>query len=161
MGGAEKFDDLTMLCLEYNGQKEEGGRAVKELNIEAKVANIPVVTDFLDAALEEAGCPTKTLLQIDVAIDEIFTNIAQYAYEPGTGNATVRFEMEEPNTAVITFIDSGMAFDPTAKEDPDVSLSAEERQIGGLGIFMTKKTMDEVRYERAGDRNVLTLIKRI
>ena len=161
VGGAEKFDDLTMLCLEYNGQKEEGGRAVKELNIEAKVANIPVVTDFLDAALEEAGCPTKTLLQIDVAIDEIFTNIAQYAYEPGTGNATVRFEMEEPNTAVITFIDSGMAFDPTAKEDPDVSLSAEERQIGGLGIFMVKKTMDGMYYERRDGQNILQIRKTI
>lgn len=134
---------------------------MKELNIEAKVANIPVVTDFLDAALEEAGCPMKTLLQIDVAIDEIFTNIAQYAYEPGTGNALVRFEMEEPNTAVITFIDSGMAFDPTAKEDPDVSLSAEERQIGGLGIFMVKKTMDGMYYERRDGQNILQIRKTI
>ena len=161
VSGAPMFDDLTMLCMEYNGQKEEGGRTVKELNVEAKVDNIPAVTDFLDAALKEAGCPMKTLLQIDVAIDEIFTNIAQYAYEPGSGSALVRVEVEEPNTAVITFIDSGMPFDPTAKEDPDVSLSAEEREIGGLGIYMVKKTMDGMHYERRNNQNILQIRKRM
>ena len=162
VGSAPKFDDLTMLCMEYIGQKKEGGRAVKELNIEAKVANIPQVTDFVNAALEAEDCPIKTQLQIDVALDEIFTNIAQYAYEPGSGNALVRVEMEaEPKTVVITFIDSGMPFDPTAKEDPDVTLSAEEREIGGLGIFMVKKTMDGMHYERRDGQNVLQIRKRL
>ena len=134
----------------------------RRIELDAAAAKLPELTEFVDAFLEEAACPMRAQMQIDVAVEEIFMNIASYAYAPATGTAQVILTLcEEPRGVEITFIDGGVPYDPLAKEDPDVTLSAQERQIGGLGIFMTKKTMDEVRYERAGDRNVLTLIKRI
>ena len=97
---------------------------MQELNLEAAVANISTVTDFVNAILEELDCPMKAQLQIDVAIDELFSNIAQYAYAPGTGPATVRVETEpDPRAVILTFIDRGMPYDPLAKPDPDVTLS--------------------------------------
>ena len=101
-------------------------------------------------------------MQIDVAIDELFANIANYAYTPDVGPATVRVEVEEdPLTVVITFIDKGIPYDPLAKEDPDITLSAEEREIGGLGIFMVKQTMDEISYEYKDGQNILTIKKNL
>ena len=134
----------------------------RELTLPAEIERLPEVLSFVEEQLEEVGCPMKAQMQIAVCAEEIFVNIASYAYAPGTGRVTVRVETAlEPRSASITFIDSGVAFNPLEKEDPDVSLPAEEREIGGLGIFMAKKTMDEVRYERAGGYNVLTLIKRV
>ena len=134
---------------------------VFELNITAEVENLPEVMAFLEQHLEEADCPPKAQMQLTLAAEEIFVNIAHYAYAPGTGSATVRLELfrEEP-AAALTFLDSGVPFDPLAKPDPDVTLAAEERGIGGLGIFMTKKTMDRVRYEYRDGQNVLRLEKR-
>ena len=133
---------------------------MKELTVDAAVENIEVVTDFVNEQLEALHCPVKAQTQIAIAIDELFGNIARYAYTPDIGKATVRFSVEEnPLAVIITFIDGGKPFDPTAKPDPDVTLSAEEREIGGLGIFMTKKIMDEVRYEYAGGKNILTMKK--
>lgn len=133
----------------------------RELTLPAQTERLPEVLAFVEEQLEEAGCPMKAQMQISVATEEVYVNIASYAYAPGSGMATIRLELTQESAVVLTFIDSGIAFNPLEKEDPNVNLPAEERQIGGLGIFMTKKTMDEVRYERAGDRNVLTLIKRI
>lgn len=133
---------------------------MNELTIEALVENITEVTAFIDERLEELDCPLKAQMQIDVAVDELFGNIAQYAYEQGTGTITVRVEViEEPLSVVITFIDQGIPYDPLQKEDPDVTLSAEEREIGGLGIFIVKKTMDEVLYEYKDGQNVLKIKK--
>ena len=133
-----------------------------ELTLEATVENLTPVMAFLEEHLEEAECSMKAQMQIAVAAEEIYVNIAHYAYAPGTGEATVRMEItDDPRTASITFIDRGVPFDPLAKPDPDVTLSAEERGIGGLGIYMTKKTMDDVRYERVDGQNILTLVKRI
>jgi anti-sigma regulatory factor (Ser/Thr protein kinase) len=135
---------------------------MQELNLEASVANIPAVTDFVNAILEELDCPIKAQLQIDVAIDELFSNIAQYAYAPGTGPATVRVETEEdPRAVILTFIDRGIPYNPLAAEDPDITAPAEERSIGGLGVFLVKKTMDDVRYEYREGRNILRILKRI
>lgn len=133
----------------------------RELTLPAQTERLPEVLAFVEEQLEEAGCPMKAQMQISVATEEVYVNIASYAYAPGSGMATIRLELTQEPAVVLTFIDSGIAFNPLEKEDPNVNLPAEERQIGGLGIFMTKKTMDEVRYERAEDRNVLTLIKRI
>ena len=133
----------------------------RELTLPAQTERLPEVLAFVEEQLEEAGCPMKAQMQISVATEEVYVNIASYAYAPGSGMATIRLELTQEPAVVLTFIDSGIAFNPLEKEDPNVNLPAEERQIGGLGIFMTKKTMDEVRYERAGDRNVLTLFKRI
>lgn len=134
----------------------------REITLDAAVENLPKVTALLEEALEEADCPLKTQMQLSVAAEEIFVNIAHYAYAPGRGQATVRLSLGgEPAAATVTFIDRGTPFDPLAKPDPDVSLAANERQIGGLGIYMVKKTMDEVRYEYRDGQNILTMIKKL
>ena len=133
---------------------------MKELTLDAVVENIDTVTDFVNEELEAMDCPMKAQIQMDVAIDEIFNNISSYAYEDGTGSATVRVEeLSEPHGVRVTFVDAGIPYDPTAKEDPDVSLSAEERSVGGLGIFMVKKTMDAMIYHREEGKNILSLDK--
>ena len=135
---------------------------MKELTIAATVENIETVTDFVNEQLEAHDCPMKAQMQIDIAIDELFGNIAHYAYNPEVGQATVRVEViEDPLSVVITFIDNGVPYDPLAKEDPDVTLSAEERKIGGLGIFMVKKTMDDITYEYKDGQNILTIKKNL
>lgn len=132
-----------------------------ELTLEATVENLTQVMAFLEEHLEQSDCPLKAQMQIAVAAEEIYVNIAHYAYAPGTGEATVRVEIaDDPAAASITFVDRGVPFDPLQKPDPDVTLSAEERGIGGLGIYMTKKTMDDVRYEYRDGQNILTLVKR-
>ena len=135
---------------------------MKELTMEATVENIDAVTEFVDAQLEELDCPMKAEMQINIAIDELFSNIARYAYHPETGEATVRVEVvQEPLAVEITFIDHGMPYDPLAKEDPDVTLNAEERNIGGLGIFIVKKSMDDITYEYKEGKNILKIRKNI
>ncbi len=133
---------------------------MKELEIEALTENLPQVLAFVDEQLEASDCPMKIQIQIDIAVEEIFVNIAHYAYAPETGKAMVRIEtLADPPSVDITFIDNGVPYDPLAKADPDITLSAEERQIGGLGIFMVKKSMDDVKYEYLDGHNILTLKK--
>ena len=135
---------------------------MKELKLAATVENIETVTDFVNEQLEALDCPMKAQVQIDVAIDELFGNIAHYAYNPEVGSATVRVEViEEPLSVVITFIDNGVPYDPLAKEDPDITLSAEERGIGGLGIYMVKKSMDDIIYEYKDGQNILKIKKNL
>ena len=135
---------------------------MKELNIAATVENIETVTDFVNEQLEALDCPMKAQMQIDIAIDELFGNIAHYAYNPKIGKATVRVEVtEDPLAVVITFIDNGVPYDPLAKEDPDTTLSAEEREIGGLGIYMVKKSMDDITYEYKDGQNILAIKKNL
>ena len=135
---------------------------MKELIIDATIENMAAVTSFVDGELEQLGCPMKTQMQIDVAVDELFGNIAHYAYHPDIGPATVRVEVtENPSVVVITFIDNGVPYNPLAKEDPDITLSVEERQIGGLGIYMVKKTMDDIAYEYKEGQNILKIRKEI
>ena len=135
---------------------------MKELTVEAKTTNIEAVTDFVNEQLEALDCPMKAQMQIDIAIDELFGNIAHYAYNPEIGQATVRVEVvEDPLSVVITFIDNGVPYDPLAKADPDTTLSAEEREIGGLGIFMVKKTMDDITYEYKDGQNILKIKKNL
>jgi len=133
-----------------------------ELIVEAKLDNLAQVLQFVDSRLEEEDCPIGVQMKIDVAVEELFVNIASYAYAPGSGSATVRMEVEEdPKTVVITFVDCGVPYDPLAKEDPDVTLSINDREIGGLGIFMVKKSMDDMIYAYENGQNVLTIRKRI
>ena len=135
---------------------------MKELDIEALVDNLDKVMEFVDAELEDVNCPMKIQMQIDLAVEEIFVNIANYAYAPETGPATVRVEVDPDGSAVrITFIDHGVPYDPLAKSDPDITQAADERQIGGLGIFLVKKTMDDIRYEYVNGSNILTLKKNL
>lgn len=129
---------------------------------EARVDRLDEVLAFVDAQLEEAGCPFKVQMQLDIAVEEIYVNIASYAYAPDVGPATIRVEIDAEAPAVtVTFIDRGVPYDPLAKPDPDVTLSAQERQIGGLGIFMVKKSMDSMEYEYSEGRNILKLRKRM
>ena len=129
---------------------------------EARVERLSEVTAFVDGALEEAGCSVRAQMQIDVAVEEIYVNIASYAYAPGFGPATIRLEFQDaPRAVAITFIDHGVHYDPLAKPDPDITLSAEERKIGGLGIYMVKKSMDGMTYAYEDGRNVLTITKHI
>ena len=135
---------------------------MKELTVDATVENIETVTDFVNEQLESLDCPMKAQMQIDIAIDELFGNIAHYACNPEIGQATVRVEViEEPLSVVITFIDNGVPYDPLAKADPDTTLSAEEREIGGLGIYMVKKSMDDITYEYKDGQNILAIKKNL
>ena len=135
---------------------------MKELTIAATVENIETVTDFVNEQLEALDCPMKAQMQIDIAIDELFGNIAHYAYHPEVGNATVRVEVtEEPLAVIVTFIDKGMPYDPLRAAEPDIALSAEERNLGGLGIYMVKKSMDEITYEYKDGKNILSIKKKL
>lgn len=135
---------------------------VYEVVVEALKENLGEVSAFVDSHLEEIDCPIKAQMQLDIAVEELFVNIANYAYAPDTGKATIRLEInEEPLSVSITFIDNGVPYDPLAKADPDITLSAEERAIGGLGIFMVKKSMDDMFYEYKDSQNVLTIVKKL
>lgn len=135
---------------------------MKEITVPATVENISVVTAFVDEQLEELNCPMKAQTQIDIAIDELFGNIAHYAYHPEEGPATVQVEVENnPLSVIITFMDGGTPFDPLKRDDPDLTLSAEERNIGGLGIFLVKKNMDNITYEYKNGQNILRIRKNI
>ena len=128
------------------------------LEIEAKTENLEKVNDFIAEVL--VGCPMKLLMQIDLVVEEIFVNIASYAYKDKTGDVSVDCDIKD-GLLTMVFEDSGEMFDPLKKPDPDISASAEEREIGGLGIFLTKKLMDEVNYEYKNGKNILTLVKKI
>ncbi len=135
---------------------------MKELKIDALVENLDQVLAFVDAELEAMECSMKTQMQIDVAVEELFVNIASYAYAPETGDAIIGVEsFQDPQRVEITFIDEGIEYDPLKKEDPDVTLAAEERQIGGLGIYMVKKSMDNMEYKRQDGKNILKITKNL
>ncbi len=130
------------------------------MTVEAAVRSIPEVTEWIDAELEKLLCPIKARMQIDIAIDEILSNIAYYAYAPGTGEMTVGFEaLPDGNGAWLEFSDHGRPYNPLENAAPDISLPAEERHEGGLGILLVRKTMDEVRYECRDGANVLAVRK--
>ncbi|MBR6999034.1 MAG: SpoIIE family protein phosphatase [Lachnospiraceae bacterium] len=169
VGDAPQFDDITMLCLYYEGPGSvtvpaavtvpDSVTAPDSITVPAAVDSLTEVVAFAEKRLTDAGCPKTIRQQIAVAVEEVFVNIANYAYEGGQGDATVSVRTEN-DTAVLEFRDHGAPFNPLEREDPDVSLSAEERPIGGLGIFMVKKTMDEVNYVRENDMNILTIRKK-
>ena len=135
---------------------------MKELRIEAAVDRLDEVLAFIDAELEAQDCSMKAQMQIDVAAEEMFVNIASYAYAPNQGDARIQIETD-PDTRVfsVTLIDSGIPYDPLKKADPDVTLSAEERGIGGLGIYMVKKSMDAVSYRHENGQNIFRMEKKI
>lgn len=118
------------------------------------------VTGWVEGRLEELGCPLKTAMQVIMCLEEIFVNIAHYAYGGGEGmlKLTLGFEGD---VLTLEFRDSGVAFDPLAKPDPDITLGVEDRKIGGLGIYFVKQMMDDVKYARLGAENVLTVTKKL
>ncbi len=158
VGDAPQFDDITMMGFCYNG-----AQVVKEIKLDAEVENLEHVLSFVDRELDAMNCPEKTKMKINVAVEEIFVNIAHYAYHPEKGSAEIRIEgsASDPRRISITFSDSGTPYDPLAKPDPDLTLAAEDRPIGGLGIYMVKKSMDDIKYEYKDGRNVLTIVKNL
>lgn len=157
---APQFDDVTMLCLEYRGASGE----VREndsytIRLAATEENLAKAIEFVNARLESAGASEKTLMQVELAVEEIFINIAHYAYSPETGYADISVTLEDGKKAVIRFTDNGRPYDPLAADDPDVTLSAEDRKIGGLGVFMVKKIADAVNYRYEDGKNILTMEK--
>ena len=166
-GAAPQFDDMTMVGFIWLGSDgddtmtEEG----QELVLDAKTGELEKLNAFLERAAEENDCSMKTLLQLQVAAEEIFTNIASYAYPEGGGKVWIRLSTvpaEDGGKMLrLSFTDAGVAFDPLAQPDPDVKAAAEDRRIGGLGIFMVKKSMDQVAYSRENGKNILTLYKKL
>ena len=128
----------------------------------AKTDALADVLGFVEAMLESFDCPMKAQIALTVAIEEVFVNVARYAYGEGDGDVTLDIGYDE-GTRTVTFCltDGGVPFDPLKKPDPDITLSAEERDIGGLGIFITKKTMDTVTYAYENGKNHLTMTKTI
>lgn len=117
---------------------------------------------FVEECIGTIYCPPKAMMQINIAVEEIFVNIAHYAYSDKTGEAVIEVEIDdEPKTVTITFIDSGIKYDPLANPNPDVTLSAKDRKIGGLGIFMTKKFMDKLSYDYRDRHNVFAMTKNL
>jgi anti-sigma regulatory factor (Ser/Thr protein kinase) len=169
-----------MLALQYYG---EGGKPLEEetlekleevpagrsgeLNVEAKIEMLEEVHAFVDRYLDAWECPPRAQMQIDVAVEEIFVNIASYAYTPRGGMAVIGVEIldgapecGQGKMIVLTFTDGGVPYNPLIKPDPDVTLSAAERPIGGLGIYMVKKSMDDLSYEYKDGKNILRMQKR-
>ena len=131
---------------------------MKELVVDADRMNLLKVQSFI----EEVDCPMPTRIAIDIAVEELFVNIAGYAYGQESGVAVVQVSVhEDPLSAEITFIDNGIRYNPLAKEDPDVTLSVKERKKGGLGIFMVKNSMDDVIYAYKDGKNILTIKKNL
>ena len=159
VGDAPQFDDITMLVFDY---KKKEGAAMKEKVFSATKEALPEVMAFTEECLEDFECPMKSSMAICVAVEEIFVNIASYAYGDGTGEARLSFGFDE-NERLMTLVvtDEGIPFNPLERAEPDITLSAAERDIGGLGIFITKKTMDTVSYKYENNRNILTMTKKI
>lgn len=133
---------------------------MKELCVPAKLEQLDLVLTFVSGELAAVDCDPAVETQIMVAVEEIFVNIFSYAYPPKEGMATIRMRIEgTPAVAQIEMIDQGVPYDPLQREDPDITLSAQERGIGGLGIFMVKQTMDEVSYRYEDHSNILTIRK--
>jgi len=135
---------------------------MSELTLEARIENLNQVLAFVDGELEKMDCTMKAQMQIDIAVEEIYVNIAHYAYTPDIGEARIAVRKNPDTDQVeIEFRDRGVAFNPLEKEDPDTNLSAAERKIGGLGIFMVKKSMDGMAYAREDGQNILTISKKL
>ncbi len=133
---------------------------MKELHVTSNVDNIPSVKNFVCSELERLGCTERLVMQMKMAVDELFANISFYAYDSGTGPVTVRFDFEEESSsAILTFIDRGKPYNPLEAEEPDVELEGELRPIGGLGIFLVRNLMDEMLYAYKDGQNILTLKK--
>lgn len=135
---------------------------MKELTVPATLEELNHIQAFIEGELEANDCPMKAVMQISIAVEEIYVNIAHYAYHPEIGEATVRIAVGgDPLQVTIQFLDHGKPFNPLEKQDADTTLSAEERDIGGLGILMVKKSMDAVDYSYEDGKNILTIKKNL
>ena len=156
VGDAPQFDDITMLAFKYIGTPPLPSVHFDKV----KLTDITAVTEFIETELEKVNCSMKTIIQVNVAIDEICSNIINHGYPDEKGPLTVSLVIrEEESQLFVRFVDEGIPYNPLTKDDPDITLSAEERSIGGLGIYMVKKTMDDIRYKYENNCNILTIRK--
>ena len=158
VGEAEQFDDLTLLAFDYSPKDKE--KNTVERTYDATDENLRTVIAFVEEELEKNEASMKDIMTITVAVEEIFVNICHYAYPGRVGKATVGMNFDEHDVSIY-FIDSGIPFDPLAKPDPNVNAKLEDRSIGGLGIYMVKKSMDECSYERRNNENYFVMRKAI
>ena len=126
----------------------------------AKTEALPDVLDFVEQTLEAFQCPQKLQMSLCVAVEEVFVNVAHYAYGGGEGDVTLAMELDD-NVVTFRMTDKGILFDPLQKPDPDITLSADQREIGGLGIFIAKRTMDSIHYAYENGENILTMLKKL
>ena len=156
-GEVEQADDITMLGLQFKGPQSH----LRTLRLPATIENLATVSEWVEEMLQMLDVPVKIQMQIALAVEEIFVNIAKYAYAPGVGEAVIRMGYDmDTHTVKLAFLDHGMPYNPLEREDPDTGLSAEEREVGGLGIYLVKQTMDKVEYVRSNNWNVLTIEKK-
>lgn len=135
---------------------------MSEITVPAVIEELDTVMQFVDQHLEAANCSAKVIGQIELAVEEIYTNIVNYAYHPQKGTAKICCEVKgEPLQVMIGFSDEGKPYNPLERKQPDVTASVEDREIGGLGIFLVRKMMDEVEYQYAGGKNILTIRKNV
>ena len=135
---------------------------MKQMKTKARREQLESVLMFLEEELSSIQHNTKNKIQLFIAVEELFVNIASYAYYPSEGDAEIDIDTDNENNIVyITFIDSGKPYNPLEREDPDVTLSAKERKIGGLGIYMVKKSMDDMSYEYKNGCNILKIGKKM
>lgn len=134
----------------------------REITVDATVENLITVNDFVDELLAGTDCPMNAKFKIDLVVEEIFVNIANYAYGETGGKAVVQGCIDEnPRRLTLRFVDEGVPYDPLKKDPPDLTLSPEKREIGGLGIFLVKSNVDEVTYQYEKGKNILTIMKKI
>jgi sigma-B regulation protein RsbU (phosphoserine phosphatase) len=157
--GTEQSDDITMLAFKINGEAAASEEAPKRLELKASLENLNKALDFVNTELERRGCPQEIQGKIEIAVEEIFVNIANYAYGPAGGSAVIYISVNDK--IVIRFEDTGKFYNPLEKPEPDLDKPLMERDIGGLGVFLVKKLMDNVEYSRIDDRNVLVITKTI
>lgn len=135
---------------------------MERITVPASLDQLDTVQEFISEKLEQYACPMKAMMAIEIAVEEIFVNIANYAYRPEVGEATVCCEVnEDPMEVTIQFLDHGKPFNPLEKEDADISQDALLEREGGLGILMVKKSMDSVSYSYENGKNILTILKKM
>ena len=152
-GGNEQFDDITMLVVEY----QKGAQLMESKIFKADVKELDSLFEYSSTLLEVLDFSKRDIIMINTALEEVFVNVAKYAYEKG-GEVEVTLSNGK-NKVTFVFRDSGKPFNPLEKEDPNITASSEEREVGGLGIYMVKNIMDETTYEYKDHHNVLTLVK--
>ena len=160
VGGVEQSDDLTMLAIRYMPKQFESSFA-ETLTLKNDVHEVARFSSFMKSVTEKLDIQKSLGHQLRLAIEEAVVNVINYAYPTGTeGNVTIKIA-SDGNTLHCQIIDAGKPFDPTTKEKTDITLSAEERQVGGLGILLVRELMDSINYERIEGQNILTLMKNI
>ena len=153
VGEASQFDDLTMLCFEYIGPEDK-------ITFDATLENVDKALNFINDKITDIPFKDKDRHHIDIAVDEIISNVARYAYGEETGKVSLKIEYDDTGL-IITVEDRGVQYNPLEKEDPDITLSADERGIGGYGIFIVKKVMDDVSYEYKDGKNIFKMRKAV